>query len=675
MNLKLKPLFSKPFNGTLPDIIVKKLPPQWKLRNHQIETFNYFFNDNISIIFNSAITGDGKSFSVLLPLICNKNLNALMIYPTNELINDQFVKLDKYPGLDNVLKDKLYGENISKLIMEAYFFERPLAVQSFLKIQLLLTNPDLFHLLTSLNYGWKSHLKDKLSHLVAINFDYYVFDEFHTYSTDQIVSILNDLIFLISRTGEQKKVIFLSATPKDYVLSLIRRLGGGVAQVMGSYSDEQKEDWDQILQPVDLCIDGLTESVNAENWIRNNVSLIKNFFNDFPNSKGAVIVDSVASAKQLKEFLKNKLNGLRIIENTGLTNRIERSRLALEDFDIVVATSTVDVGIDFSINFLIFEAKTAGHFIQRLGRVGRHRGFPHYVAYGLVPRPVYEKLKARLDGEIAREALNQAVYDSYKEEQNFENYLKKWGLLAAAHIYVQLEKLGSSTKPLREAYADRIIKTYSYEKSFDYWTGKYRSYSEDQNKRAILYELTSFRGQSPLQCAIWDITQDDFLFYDLFYLLANTEFEVVEQDEWEQAYKSKYQCNSKMIFPSFFLYVKILSHLEDRSDFSLGIDEDLFEKTEYLENIQVLKYFEIRRHKWANKINNKLYKQKLVAFITPEKPNVLKFRLRLPPMFPVFKLIDKTSIEYSVVFGKEAILLDCLNFLLKPKQNGKAIIV
>ncbi len=673
--LKLTPLYSRPFEGKIPDLLKGKLPTDCKLRNHQVETFNHFNNDNISVIFNSAITGDGKSFAALLPVICNRNLNAAMMYPTNELITDQFLKLDKYPGVKDVSKDRLYGEAITRLVTETEFSERPLAVQSFLRNQLLLTNPDLFHLLTSLKYGWKTHLKDKLSHLMSINFDYYVFDEFHTYSTDQIVSILNDLIFLSSRTGEPKKFIFLSATPKDFLLSIICRLGGEVVEVKGNYSDEPKEDWHQILQPVDLNIDQLTEKITAESWVKQNISLIRDFFVRYSGSKSAIIVDSVASAKRLKKFLENELKELRIIENTGATGRKERSRLAQEDFDIVVATSTVDVGVDFHINFLVFEAKTAGHFIQRLGRLGRHPGFPYYKAFTLVPRPVYEKLKERLEGEVQRETLNQEVYECYKEEQNFVNYLSKWGLLGAAHTYVELEKLGTQTQALRDEYTNRITKSYSSEKTFDdYWRKKYWAYFNDPGKKHILDELTSFRGESPLQCAIWDKTQEDFLFYELFYLLANTDFEIIESEEWQHVCEKKYPHFAKLPFKPF-LHIKVLEHLEERSDFSLGIDEDLFEKTGYLDGIQVLKNFEIGRHKWANRINRNFYGMQFVTLITPEKPRVLKFRFRLPPLFPVFKLLDRKDNEYSVVFGKEAILLDSLDFLLKSKKDEGAFIV
>src|SRR5205085_5224722 len=120
--------------------------------------------------------------------------------------------------------------------------------------------------------------------------------------------------------------------------------------------------------------------------------------------------------------------------NTGLTYRDDR-RTSFEK-DILVGTSTVDIGVDFRINYLIFEAFNAGSFLQRFGRLGRHEGFPIYRAYGLVPRFVLERLTQRLGetGEVEREEFNAAIREVFPTETEFENYTKRWGVLQAAHV-------------------------------------------------------------------------------------------------------------------------------------------------------------------------------------------------------------------------------------------------
>ena len=85
-------------------------------------------------------------------------------------------------------------------------------------------------------------------------------------------------------------------------------------------------------------------------------------------------------------------HGLIVGENTGLSGKSAKDKSLLAD--LVFGTSTIDVGVDFKINLLIFESSDAGNFIQRLGRLGRHDGyekdgqqikFKKYTAYALVP--------------------------------------------------------------------------------------------------------------------------------------------------------------------------------------------------------------------------------------------------------------------------------------------------
>ncbi|NEQ39722.1 MAG: hypothetical protein F6K40_27110 [Okeania sp. SIO3I5] len=68
---------------------------------------------------------------------------------------------------------------------------------------------------------------------------------------------------------------------------------------------------------------------------------------------------------------------------------------------MVIGTSTIDVGVDFKINFLLFESADSGNFIQRLGRLRRHDGyekegnfirFNNFTAYALIPNFLVEIL-------------------------------------------------------------------------------------------------------------------------------------------------------------------------------------------------------------------------------------------------------------------------------------------
>src|SRR2546421_4226342 len=167
-----------------------------------------------------------------------------------------------------------------------------------------------------------------------------------------------------------------------------------------------------------------------ETWVEEHLEEMLAFFHHYPGSKAAILVYSVATARRLYARLFDffeKQHGISVGENTGLTNRPER-RAALEK-QILVGTSTVDIGIDFRINYLVFEASNAGSFLQRFGRLGRHEGFKAYRAYGLIPRFVLERLQKALGagGMIDRERFNEAVREAFPAEAEFKSYTKRWG--------------------------------------------------------------------------------------------------------------------------------------------------------------------------------------------------------------------------------------------------------
>jgi CRISPR-associated endonuclease/helicase Cas3 len=94
--------------------------------------------------------------------------------------------------------------------------------------------------------------------------------------------------------------------------------------------------------------------------------------------KGAVILNSIASVKRLVPIFQELFHphGLSVGENTGLSS--QQTKLASLETDLVFGTSTIDIGVDFKINFLIYESSDAGNFIQRLGRLGRHDSFQRH---------------------------------------------------------------------------------------------------------------------------------------------------------------------------------------------------------------------------------------------------------------------------------------------------------
>jgi CRISPR-associated endonuclease/helicase Cas3 len=123
---------------------------------HQGETLDAFNDPAIDVIINIAMTGDGKSLASYLPAL-QKDQHVISMYPTNELVRDQYDALLLYKqNLQLRLPhyDTMYSDKISRLMAEHDTTVRLEEVRKLLeRNDMLLTNPDLIHLMMSHQYG------------------------------------------------------------------------------------------------------------------------------------------------------------------------------------------------------------------------------------------------------------------------------------------------------------------------------------------------------------------------------------------------------------------------------------------------------------------------------------------------------------------------------------------
>lgn len=89
MNISLFPVYSKVAEPTaVPQKLRQRLPSGWQLSEHQVKTYDTLLNRQVEVVFNTALTGDGKSLAAYLPVLIN-NYHAFGMYPTIELSRDQ----------------------------------------------------------------------------------------------------------------------------------------------------------------------------------------------------------------------------------------------------------------------------------------------------------------------------------------------------------------------------------------------------------------------------------------------------------------------------------------------------------------------------------------------------------------------------------------------------------
>ncbi|MFL5628530.1 MAG: DEAD/DEAH box helicase, partial [Ktedonobacteraceae bacterium] len=120
LSIKLGTVYSRLANEEdVQGLDLAKLPDQWRhrLRGHQAQAWRAYEDPAVDIIFDTALTGDGKSLAGQLPMLV-EDRRALLMYPTNELIRDQEKQVKKHLsdfGLTNPYQ-MLYSEQITEEI-------------------------------------------------------------------------------------------------------------------------------------------------------------------------------------------------------------------------------------------------------------------------------------------------------------------------------------------------------------------------------------------------------------------------------------------------------------------------------------------------------------------------------------------------------------------------------
>ena len=679
---------------------IADIPTGLSLREHQVKTFDAIRDPDIDVVFNTAMTGDGKSLAAYLPAL-TEGKSILAMYPTNELIKDQERQVRGYCRrfAQHIPCDKMFSERLSELRTELTNLRGQKAAIEHLALKnpILLTNPDIFNLIANFQYlNPEYENPDQLVQHIIDYYDHFVFDEFHIYDVSQVISVLTTMLYFIEQgRGKfgQKKFVFLSATPNPILLNCLEKADLRYEIIEGCYHHDTLDsvNWSKICASFDLHFHAAGR--RSEEWVENHYQQIAKWFAENPNSRGAIIVNSVAAAKRICAFLKDRKEAgdfpLSVGENTGLSNQEER-RFALHESDLLVGTSTVDVGVDFKINFLVFEAMDSGSWIQRLGRLGRHSEhekpdgtvikFDRFVAHSLLPKYVYERVKQVIPSnpEIDKETLIDLMRNEDEEKRvfspinDFRNYRKSWGWLHASHI---INTLGHPR--LRENYAserEKLTQIYSdiFETDIETRSTKLYFATKKQQPEIIDAGVIRFRGETPFTCGILDETDGKIKDYNLLWVLQNAEVEYMEKADFKQ------ECQARGIpfrkFQYVDVYLRLHEYRSEREGFQLSRSRrigDQFTTDDHYRQLHTLKGFEIEGNfSEINKINRWLCVKPLLCLIRKEPVGDLRRMLRLPPMFSIYPLIDLDGNEFSVVFSKDALLLRSQPYIWAKEENS-----
>jgi CRISPR-associated endonuclease/helicase Cas3 len=698
------PVYSKlAGEDDIPSRLQAKLPEGWKLSLHQLKTYRALTEGDTDVIFNTAMTGDGKSLAGQLPALVQGGVThpVLALYPTNELIEDQKVHLKQTIAnwKANIYDRLLNRAELDQIMLEDDYTRRGDALMRVLRNgDFVLSNPDIFHYVMHQFYTYPQDAPDRFSAPLSQKFRQLTLDEFHIFNAPQIVSVLNAILFMHEIVGEVRKhkFLFLSATPDDLMREYLKQSGLKVEVINGMYSVQgEPERWRKILNPADVHFE--SES-RAENWVEAHLDdvLLPFFLQRRPHAKGAIIVNSVAAALRIYERLKPVFDqhGLCVEPNTGLTSR-SRRKISYEA-DLLIGTSTVDVGVDFQINFLVFESRDAGSFLQRLGRLGRHDGYQRdgqkypfcdYAAYALLPDWIVARLfkgqeqtPPLLDNnaEMDREKFNEAIRAVFPPLTDFSKYAQTWGKFQSIKLL-----WGLSRKTIRDQYREaRDNLQGRYETTFGIrLSGEFSRYKELVEQRSpLLEDALSFRGGNEFPCYVIDEAEPEekekFKPIDLIQAIANHNLDYLSAEKFYAAVRKA------GLNPNFFEKQEPLGFFQlyrprEYQKFMFHLDKDLMNwNADQFGKAQAIKGFTLdASFPGMTEINARLYRREMPALLcVGMHPFEMKRRLSLPMLFPLYEFESRDGMRGTVAFGRTALMLDSRLQFHPMKCGGNAII-
>jgi CRISPR-associated endonuclease/helicase Cas3 len=654
-----------------------KPPPGYTcpLSIHQAQTCTEVVNGTADVIFNKAATGDGKSLAAYAPGLMNPSFRIMGLYPTIELVEDQTRSQQGWHslfGLDAEERiDRLFGEELSRRVQQA---ENSNKVQELLlAIQhkpILLTNPDIFHLITHFQYHHPAYGNDLLPFALADFPDLWVFDEFHIFGPHQEAAVLNSMTLIRRAQSDQRprRFLFTSATPKPDFINQLQQSGLKTGEISGNYASEAIPGYRQVLQPVELELVALKDSDSLA-WLTENADRLAALLQAEPQGRGLVILNSVAQAGRAARLLQRLLPGVLVREISGRIDRRERSQtqLALKNATqpvLVVGTSAVDVGVDFKIHLLIFESSDSATVIQRLGRLGRHPGFSTYKAFVLLSGRtpwVMARLQEHLQPEqsVERSQLQEAIAEAFDAPKEFQEYRNRWGAIQAQGM---LWKMGEGNAKVMQPVRDRMVVDLQkvYGAKLKPWLNDWKDLAKSDIGKATQQELLRFRGGSTLQAAIWD--NNRFYTYDLLRLLPYALVETTTREIFLDAATRAGLGGEAFPQDHIQIYLRVQEWVDDRFDVSLHCNWNSSDLK--CCELTLLSRLSLVGHP-QSEVGKCLYQKKLLAFLVPLGIRQLHWEvsrhLKLSPVFGLHYLTDGSNKQgYACAFNQDALLLEAL---------------
>ncbi|MFC7131437.1 type I-D CRISPR-associated helicase Cas3' [Haloferax chudinovii] len=555
---------------------------------HQQDIRELFQNSNEFLAVNDSPTGGGKTISWLAPVIeCEDH--ALAVYPTNALIHDQYNQIreeldESFPkrGSDvavlpitaDMLRTRYAtkypdtrtnGERL-RALLRTYVYQRGDPV-------LVLTNPDILVMMRRHIYGRTGNPGSRVRQLNE--FETIVVDEFHRAGRKEQNTLLFSLDEMYDLPNFQcalSKIVLLSATPttrlehhfEEAMSAPYRRVTSKRETTEErSFNETPTDGWGAVMPPVDLDVRSAATFDTASELLGEDWDDTESFARKA--GRTVFILDGIHEVDEVYTHLSNTFDGRTVVRIDGFhRGNLEEK---LDDFDILVSNSAVEVGIDFTVDRLVFSAPDRASFVQRLGRL-RTKSEPQSARCYASTNVAASLSEIECDGRVSREQLIETLEDAYHDPREFESFDWRY---SAAEAYHHIERRA------RDANSERAeeIREKGWERILRHFGGGDPPLTQSDVKahadvinNAVERTLQWYRGGS-LQALVYDRTpgtSDPIKTYDLFYLLRHGHVEFFSRTGFDEVVPNEHTDDVSHLAPYVTGYCTYDGTIETNDD-------------------------------------------------------------------------------------------------------------
>jgi CRISPR-associated endonuclease/helicase Cas3 len=671
----------------------------FKAFDHQVESEQLIKTEGSLFLFNHSPTGSGKTISWLKPALDNK-MKVIAVYPTNALVIDQKKQVDnaierfgydprdfhvQAITSDLLVKEKeLYSDEIG--LRKGQLLNRVIRKGRGRGL-ILLTNPDILTLALKDAY-YEHNIREAVRSV-----DMIVVDEFHLASVKQS----DMLLFMMHEMSDDershlKKFAFLSATPNRQIVDRAKKVELNLNVVV----------LDDKSTPLS-CSEGRPVLPKLKLEVRSGAiyrtyELIKedlDYFVDLCSrpltngrrAKTVFILDGIYEVDEIFRMLKDALAG-----QSFAVERVDGLHPAtsekLKGFDVLVSNSSVEVGIDFNVDRLVFSGYSKSKLMQRIGRLRNKPDNETCEAVCFVPNVLYDHLKglsAKAGSlKLTRKELAEQLDKLMESGLDLSSYSRMYSPMEA-YLYLNARIRGGTwrdyfgeehhEKGMPESIqGNEWIRTLSIlEKHFLDRDIDGQMYDWLDNESESLKDgLLSYRG-SRFQALMFDTSDDQLKLYDLMYLLRRGKVEFMPSqrfalrlretcgENYDIEMKPRYESMKK--FAAGFCWYHGTLGDETRKVLFKGegahYKKIMLNAADHARKPRMVDGFKVETEPTIpslSYLNDTLTEYKIFARLIDQSGSYLKAKFNLGDFFYLYPY----SGMRSVAFGHDALYIDCL---------------